>query len=436
MDLSTPGTGGGYSSGSYYATYVISRSGTTYTARNSFTGNTDYSGTDLATVLQDTINASITAYGEAVLYFQPNQTYVITLATLGHSISHASGCVFLYSDGAYMDLTTPDGDVFDFGDDAAALLTGITAHRTGMQGFTCLGTNTNASTKILTVRNCGREVIFRDMLFSKVNNILEIRGNCYSALVENCRGEYVRGTAIKITYTATGGQANNAVISHLEISNSTSAVYDSSIAIDMTGATALDGVHVHDCWLEKFNTGIKVDGRYHLIHDNFLSCSQGAAAKNINLQGDSNYITIRNNLIYCATATYGVYHASSNYFHSFEGNFFYIPGTGVGIYSTAAILGAIVGNVARCDGAGGLVSAVMTNCSITGNKIYGDNSTTVGFAGSGSGNMVSGNAVSRCAVGWDDTGFTTTNIIGNNFAGCTTDIDDLDATSLEAHNMT
>lgn len=415
--------------------YIFYRDGTTYNALNGRTGVVDYTE-DTATnadacsdALQAAIDNMIATYGHGAVYFMPGATYVPTI-----EVAHTTGGVFLYSNGAYLDITGMDTDVFDFGDDATwRTLTAETAFLTGMSGFTVKGDAANTNTKLLTIRNICRPVLISNISFNRVNNFVEIRGGCYSGLLHDCKGAYVKGTGVKFVKLVTGGEANNFVIDALEISNST--LETSSIGVDMTGCTTMDGVHIHDCWLEKQNIAIKADGRYTLIHDNFLSASLGAAPKNIDLQGAANYTNIWNNMITVVTGGYGVYNESSNYFHDVTGNRFYIAGTGLGV-SGGTWIGNISTNTARCDAAGGLVGgAALSNCSVTGNKIYGDNSTTVGFAGTGTQNQVSGNAVARCAIGWDDTGFSTTNIVGNNFSACTTDIDDLDGTSVSEHNM-
>lgn len=412
---------GGYS-------YIIYKSGSTYYAKNGSTGVVDYSGTTCSTVIQ----SAVTAMGTGVIQFRPG-TYVLTAEVTG------TYGVFLQGDGAILDVTGMNTDVFDFGSDGTVPSGNDAAPLTGMRGFNVQGTASNTSCKLITIRNARFNTFVEDIVTSDVANVVELRGACYGAVIRDVISSASYTNWIKLVGWLSGTvyAPNDTIIDHCEMSGGNTT----AVAIDLdSGSNSPEGVRITNCWIETVNIGIKSAGYHCFILGNFISASAGTTPSNIYLNTGATKNQIVGNHIFAVDTGYGIYNVPSyatiniadNHFDTCAGQAV-CNAAGDGIYISAT------GNTANFSSgtAEGFLVGKFQYSSVTGNRLMGGTHTTINLASSSSYNTITGNSFQSGGSGVTING-SSNSIIGNTFTSMTNGVTltNLSSSTIEGNSFT
>lgn len=298
----------------------------------------DWKGRKIATGAADASDAdviqnAVNAISEGKIFIRKG-TYRIT-----KKISCPPG-IFFESEGAELDLSELNDVAFQFGsDDEIADL-----ELTGMRDFKVTASSANSNTLLVKASQIKRGFILKKIMHKDLNNLVEVRGACYDAVIRDCFGYNLKGVWMKLVTLDINGvvyKPNNAEIINCELSNSWSDPGGIGIEIrssneDVSTIGAVGTVKIHNCWMEAVNVGIYSEAKNTIVSGNHL----GATDKNIHVnvkQIDSTYISesgeaaeIVGNYISVKEGAYGIYLDGDPRGHIIVGNWFnYLCGTAV-----------------------------------------------------------------------------------------------------------
>lgn len=392
------------------ASYVIFKDGNQYKAQNGNTEAIDFQGTDASTVIQATVNA-INATGTAAIG-APGSIFIKRLPgtasyVMTTKITGIYPGIFIYSDGANLDVTAINDTVFYFGDDARDMTTytnRAAPTMTGLSGFRVVGAQANTSTKLVTASNISEDLFFEKLKLRYVNNGIEIRGASYMPTIRDCNSEAQTGTFIKLTaLNVLGYTPDGAVIDHCETSGGSSTAGSIAVEIVESDSDVCENPYITNCWFENVETGIYSQAQW--LHVSNCVLAQSAFANGVGihiktgtfaLSGEkamitNNYITggssgyciqiegaylignIHGNIL--AAAAYGIYSNISEFDFSITGNVF----TTVNGIHGKPTRSSITGNTFICTTNGINCSAASSYNAIVGN-VFDDMTATIAGA--------------------------------------------------------
>jgi len=314
------------------ASYIIWKDGSTYYATNGTTGLIDYSGTDATTILRNAIDAI--DIGCIVIKSLDNDEYVFNTA-----VTSKTG-VSIISDGAKINISGLNNTFITIGNDTTVLSTNT---YTKISGFYVIGDTTNTDTVFIQASNVPKGLVIRDIITDGVNNVLELRGKCYSAEIENVNSKNVGGVWIKLVSLATQYYIPNAVkIINCELTATSSATV--GIELSALGSYYTDEVFISNNWIEMYSgvniqiaganrvsisnnlifteggTGIEIQTGQNIISNNEFWI-KGGKGIDINQAGDKSIIS--NNVFLGKADVTKLIYASQTVYSKVDGNYFY-----------------------------------------------------------------------------------------------------------------
>jgi hypothetical protein len=327
-------------------------------------------GTDDTTVIQ----AAATSITRGTLFIKNSATSYVIASTIS-----VPGYVFIQSDGAKIDVTGCNDEVFSF--NVAGTHLNVDGLKTGIEGITATGTITNTATKLIWLSNVARGGVIKDIQTKNVYNVITIVFETYDCFIHNVTS-WNAGDWITIQSGTVGYPANGIQIIGCEMSNSAfPTVAGTSYGIrilkdgtDATGTWAPEGIKITNCWIEEVTTCIYSEGRRPVI----TACTLYPGGDDTGSAIDINYVgipQITGNYIRCPGSGYGIKNSVVEGVVYVTGNNIYGDGHGsTGIYTSQLAYASIIGNsFTALDTA---ISGAWKQTRIQGNTFWGHDVTT------------------------------------------------------------
>ena len=405
LDNPTPGASGAPST----ADIIISKTGTTFYAKNGTTGSTVASGVEICAVIQSAATALATTGG--VIYIKKNPSPSVNPGGVpphwsnnisvdydmnsGATIDIPEG-VSIDSDGVVLDVRTRNDVIFRWNNSVGYY---DTAHyRTFIKGVMFYGAIANANTKAILVKNWLWNFIIDNCYAQGVNYPVELYGPVYRATVRDCVFGF--GTT-GILLSNNSGYPNATKIIGNDIGTFTTAISG--------GGTP---IFISHNYLEGNTTAIAVE--MCTIVSNYISTGT------VGIAFTSSGARVTNNHFNLTTGT-GIVFTGSTLCNTIANNYFVINGAN-GIDITNDNNSPIVtGNVVELSNNGHFVTGKLLDGTITGNRIQGGNQAAILLSACANSNIDSNDFYS-CTLGMDLTGVNNCAITGNSFANCTADL--------------
>lgn len=400
-------------------------------------GGRGVAGTDDATVLQ-----AVATTSKGTLFLKKNtETSGFVLST---GITVPPG-TFIDSDGALIDVSALNSDVFIWGEDGTVYQND--AYRSGMNNLFFVGSSSNASTKIAKIANIPRNVEVSNISTYNVSNLIEIRGACYGASLAHVYSNAnaaLTGVGIKFSALNTDYYyPTNGVVDDLEITGYHTTDYVGiGLYAATVGSTALrrpSTFTITNTYLEQVSTGIYSECDVLNISKTKISpytngkCIHVFAKYNDGsvVFGSGDNITLSESRLILPTGGYGVYSdlgaaaynrkmiVSDNWFECFTANV--SPPTAIFEASATTHRSILTDNhFIYCHG----VYGAFNYGRFANNTFMGENSVKsyIGFDVNGTLNSIKDNVFTYYNKCVDATGSTSTVIESNQFNVCTTPI--------------
>ena len=361
---------------------------------------------------------------------------------------------FIYSDNAWIDARSINDTVFEMGADTDS--DAERGYLAGLSGVHVLGCPTNNNTLLAKIINCSRGARVENISANKVSNVIKLRGCCYSSTIKNvlCQND-VANTGSFIALEATNVSEmfpTNIELDHCEITGWNSS---NQIGINILASTAIvpqrpGVIIISNSYFEQIGQCVHSEGNTLTIENSRFSKYDGNCIELI-----TKYIN-------------GVDISGSGDNNSIVNCSFYIPETAGGhsIYVDAGANNAISSRISNSYFYGGgsvnrphihnagvygmLLKLSDNEFSYTSNCIDGrvSYSTIIGNVftsylnagtaidlGTGSYDIIEGNAITNFALGINAAGAYYPKIFGNNIRACTTAISVANATGPQVdHN--
>lgn len=286
------------------------------------------------------------------------------------------GGLSFVSDGAELNLENLNSTVLTIGSDAAM----VSRQLTEISGFKLTGATANLNTLFVKASNLSRGLIMRDIVYLWVNNVIDVRGNSYSAELSNICGGHIKGTVIKFTSLDSEGYApSQSQVLNCENSNgSATAGLGKGVEILASNSVAAEGIAITNSWFEQMDSAIYNEGRDTRIGNNILSANATAAVYNhdqgVNVSSGIEYKIFNNRIVTTVSTQKGIIIAGKpNANGQIASNFFRVA-DGIAINSEVANITKINNNIFKLEvadskGIGG--ASAIEFADIRGNSFIG-----------------------------------------------------------------